>query len=223
MLECLLHNMAGMQRKEHQSCFWGPELEKAELAPEHPSVQTLLGSRDEENPEGGRTSLQGRGYCCTKCTSPQATGLVHEGAGPRICQMHGQGRSTEWGGVSRTLCKGLMMCPQSLHLMGLFPLIWMSWDRNSQAAEIDTPWDNQSWEGIPFLLAGIDLGCIGAPLLNAWAGTSHPPLVPHNLFLSPSSSATLWKTLICTQDPANLGAGHGKVTLPHWLRNQRNR
>ena len=40
--------------------------------------------------------------------------------------------------------------------------------------------DIQRWDGIPILGAGIDWGSIGSPLLNAWAGTSHSPLVPQS-------------------------------------------
>ena len=48
LLEHMLHNTANMWRKEHWRCSWGSQLEMAELAPEHPSVQTLLGTPDEE-------------------------------------------------------------------------------------------------------------------------------------------------------------------------------
>ena len=47
MLECLLHNMAAMQKREHQRHSLRSEPEMAEWAPEHPSMQTLLGSPDE--------------------------------------------------------------------------------------------------------------------------------------------------------------------------------
>ena len=55
-------------------------------------------------------------------------------------------------------------------------------------------WDIQSWEGVPILGAGRDQGGIRALLLNAQAGTSHPPLFPQYSVLLLSSSATLWKT-----------------------------
>ena len=48
LLEPVLHNMATMQRKEHQRCSGGSEPETAKSAPEHPSVQILLGSPDAE-------------------------------------------------------------------------------------------------------------------------------------------------------------------------------
>ena len=48
MLECLLHNTATMQRTECHRCSQGTELETAKLAPEHPSMWTLLGSPNEE-------------------------------------------------------------------------------------------------------------------------------------------------------------------------------
>ena len=48
MLECLLHNVAAMEKKEHPRHSQGPEPETAELAPEHPSMWTLLGSPDKE-------------------------------------------------------------------------------------------------------------------------------------------------------------------------------
>ena len=48
MLECLLHNMAAMHRKEHRRCSHGSEPGVAQLAPEHPSMWTLLGSPDAE-------------------------------------------------------------------------------------------------------------------------------------------------------------------------------
>ena len=42
------HSAATMQRKEHQRWFQGSWLEMAKSAPEHPSVQTLLGFPDAE-------------------------------------------------------------------------------------------------------------------------------------------------------------------------------
>ena len=87
------------------------------------------------DPMGSRTSLQGKACCCTKCTPLPMTGLVHEEAAPRTCQIHGQGRSTEQGGDRRTLCKRPRIFLQLLHLTGLFPLIWISGDRSGQEAE----------------------------------------------------------------------------------------
>ena len=72
----------------------------AESAPEHPSMQTLLGSSDAEILKVAEKSLQGRTCSCAKCSPQQITGNVHEGAVPRTCQMHGQGWSTEQGWVS---------------------------------------------------------------------------------------------------------------------------
>ena len=51
MLEHLLHNVAAMCRKGCWRCSQESEMEMAESAPEHPSVQTLLGSPDEEIPK----------------------------------------------------------------------------------------------------------------------------------------------------------------------------
>ena len=49
LLECMLHNVAAMWRKEHQWCSWAPQVETAEAtAPEYPLVWTLLGSLDSE-------------------------------------------------------------------------------------------------------------------------------------------------------------------------------
>ena len=48
LLECMLHNVATMQRKEHQRHSWGSEPYMEESAPEHPSVWILLGSPDAE-------------------------------------------------------------------------------------------------------------------------------------------------------------------------------
>ena len=42
LLECILHNVATMWRKEYQRCSWGSKM--AESAPEHPSMWTILGS-----------------------------------------------------------------------------------------------------------------------------------------------------------------------------------
>ena len=48
LLEHMCHSVATMWRKEHQRCSQGSESEMAESAPEHPSVQALLGSPDAE-------------------------------------------------------------------------------------------------------------------------------------------------------------------------------
>ena len=48
MLEHLLHNAATMQKRECQRHSQGPELETAESTPEHPSMQSPLGSPDGE-------------------------------------------------------------------------------------------------------------------------------------------------------------------------------
>ena len=70
---------------------------------------------------------------------PPMIGLVHEGAVPRTCQMHGQGRSTEWGGIGRTLCKKWKMFPQSIHFMGPFLLIWTWGMEMAKKLKEDTP------------------------------------------------------------------------------------
>ena len=45
--EHLLHNAAFMRRKECQRCSQAPQVEMAEvMAPEYPSIRTLLGSTD---------------------------------------------------------------------------------------------------------------------------------------------------------------------------------
>ena len=41
-----VHNTATMQRKEHQRYSGGSQLETTDMAPKHPSMQTLLGSPD---------------------------------------------------------------------------------------------------------------------------------------------------------------------------------
>ena len=41
-LECLLHNVATMHKREHQRYSQGPKSEMTKLAPEHPPVWTLL-------------------------------------------------------------------------------------------------------------------------------------------------------------------------------------
>ena len=46
LLEWMFHNAAAMQHREHQSCTWGLPLEPTETATQHPSVQTVVGSRD---------------------------------------------------------------------------------------------------------------------------------------------------------------------------------
>ena len=48
LLEWMGHNTAAMWCKEHQRCSQGLPLEPTETAPEHPSVQTLIGSHDSE-------------------------------------------------------------------------------------------------------------------------------------------------------------------------------
>ena len=52
------------------------------------------------------------------------------------------------------------------------------WKWAKQLKEDTTMGQSEVQEDIPVLGAGIDWGSIRAPLLNAWAGTSHPPLVP---------------------------------------------
>ena len=43
LLECLLHNVTYMKKKEHQRHFWRLQAEAAkETAPEHPSMQTFI-------------------------------------------------------------------------------------------------------------------------------------------------------------------------------------
>ena len=51
LLECMLHNVGSMWRKEHRRCSQGSQSEMAKSAPEHPSVGTLLGSPDSEIPK----------------------------------------------------------------------------------------------------------------------------------------------------------------------------
>ena len=46
LLEWMFHNAAAMQHKEHQRCSQGLPLEPTKTALEHPSVWTLVGSRD---------------------------------------------------------------------------------------------------------------------------------------------------------------------------------
>ena len=41
MLECLLHNVATLHKREHQMVSPGPKPGTAKLAPAHPSMQTL--------------------------------------------------------------------------------------------------------------------------------------------------------------------------------------
>ena len=45
-LEWMFHNAATMRCKEHQGHSWGLPLEPTETTPEHPSVQTFIGSQD---------------------------------------------------------------------------------------------------------------------------------------------------------------------------------
>ena len=80
--EWMLHNVASLQRKECWRCFWGLQLELAKSAPEHPSVQTLLGSPDSEIL---------RGACSSAQDSPLLTRWVHEGNVLGTHQAHGQG------------------------------------------------------------------------------------------------------------------------------------
>ena len=48
LLEWMFQNATTMQCKEHQRCSCGLSLEPPETATEHPSVQTLVGSRDSD-------------------------------------------------------------------------------------------------------------------------------------------------------------------------------
>ena len=48
LLEQMFHNAATMQHKEHQRCWLGLSLELTEAAPEHPSMWTLVGSKDSD-------------------------------------------------------------------------------------------------------------------------------------------------------------------------------
>ena len=48
LLEQMFHNAAAMQHKEHQRCSWRVPPEPTETALEHPSVWTLIGSRDSD-------------------------------------------------------------------------------------------------------------------------------------------------------------------------------
>ena len=110
------------------------------------------------NPEGGRTSLQGRACSCIQCTPLQTIGWVHEEAVPKTCQAHGQSWSTEWGWIGYTLFKRLKMLPKSLHLTNQVPLQLdlggQKWPSNWKKTPLE---DNQSQRGIPILGAGISL------------------------------------------------------------------
>ena len=61
-------------------------------------------------------------------------------------------------------------------------------------------------------------GWYQTPPHDAQASASHPPLGPHNPILLMSSSATPWKMSTYKWDPANLGAGHVKMTSSHLLK-----
>ena len=112
-----------------------------------------------------------------------------------------------------TLCQGPV--PPQLDLRG--------WNWSSDWKKMPLQ-DNQSQGGIPILGVGIGWGGIRAPLLNAPASVSHPPLAPHHdPVLQMSGLVALWRTSTCKQDPANPGAGHGNMMHPHQPRTQKSR
>ena len=176
MLDHLLLNMASMQRKEHQRHSQGSHSETSDTAPKHPSVQALLGSPDAPFLKIAEQVYRGSMWLHPVFSAiysrMSARGLQSETRSARPSS-RGQRHSIAWACYPSAAPQGTEAAKQ---------------------LKEDPPQNSPSWEGIPILGAGISWGGISAPLLNAQAGTSHPPLVPHDPILLMSSSAALWKT-----------------------------
>ena len=73
LLERMFHNATAMWHKEHQRCSHGLPLEPSEAPLEHPSMQTLVGSRDTDLLQDAEQIYKGEYmvapsmFTCTQC------------------------------------------------------------------------------------------------------------------------------------------------------------
>ena len=216
LLEHLLHNTASMRRKEHQRCCKAPWAETAKvMAPEHPSIWTLLGSTDVE-------------------ILKIAEQIYWEECVVALSVLHHLWQEE----CIKELCKDLAQCMARAGLQGgpglarqllkvgdaptavpphKLSLSWaLGWQRQPNIQE-KTFWQgNSDQEGdVPIPGVGTGWNGAGVPHPNIQAGTSHPVQAPHYHILLMSGSATPWGISTCTHDYKNPRAVHREVMLPH--------